>query len=87
MENLLKVLLESGPYGVASAAMLVMGYLFHRGRVSDLKSQHDEAKTDKADYKAVITGNTEAMTKMAGSLDNNTVATRELQSYLRGPRP
>lgn len=60
----------------------VLAITYHKLRVSDLKTQVEEQKADKADYRNVITGNTAAMTEMAGALRENTQTIRDIRNYM-----
>lgn len=75
-----------GPAGAILAVIFgtppYFAWTYHKTRVAELKSQVEEQKSDKADYRSVISGNTEAITKMAGALESNTQTMRDLRNYI-----
>jgi hypothetical protein len=71
-----------GLAGVLIASPGVVAIAYHKIRVNELKAQVDEQKADKADYRNVITGNTSAMTEMAGALRENTQTIRDIRNYM-----
>ena len=87
--EILKMVLDHwGPVGTVLLVIFgtpaYMAWTYHKTRVSELKQSADEHRAEKADYKNIITGNTEAITKLAGALEANTEATRDLQHEVRG---
>lgn len=79
-----------GLFGLLAAFLLgtpaYMAFTYHKTRVTELKTQVTENKQDKEDYKNVITGNTQAITEMAGLLRENTQATRDLRNSIERGR-
>lgn len=83
-----------GPFAVLAVIVLgtpaYMAWTYHRTRMGEMrqsveekKAAIEEHKAEKADYKSIITGNTEAITKLAGVLERNTDVTTALQAEVR----
>lgn len=77
-----KILAQTGLVGLGMAVAGVIVWKLHEIRASELKASIEEHKSDKADYRQVITGNTEAIGKMAGALESNTQTIRDLRGYM-----
>ncbi len=71
--SILAVIFGTPPY---------LAWTYHKTRIAELKTSVEEQKSDKADYRSVISGNTEAITKMAGALESNTQTMRDLRNYI-----
>lgn len=90
MEQLVGSLINAGPYGIALAAILMVGGGCHklligkeRERLEELRARLDESKSDKAQAQAIIVGNTEAMTKLCGAVDNGTETNRQVMAMVQ----
>lgn len=72
-----------GILGLLAAAPAALAYVYHRVRMAELKTQADEQRADKNDYKNVIVGNTEAMTKLCSAVDNCTSSNNQIQTLVQ----
>jgi len=77
-----KILAQTGLIGLGMAVAGVVVWKLHEMRTVELKASIEEHRTDKADYRQVITGNTEVIGKMAGAIETNTQTIRDLRSYM-----
>lgn len=77
-----KILAQTGLVGLGMAVAGIIVWKLHEIRSAELKTSIEEHKADKADYRQVITGNTEAIGKMAGAIETNTQTIRDLRNYM-----
>lgn len=70
MDELIKTLLNSGPFGVALAVCLAMGWLYHRSKMGDLDGRLKEHKEDKTQLISLVQSNTETISKNTSAVEH-----------------